>query len=1153
MWRRVMFSVFLWGCVADLILAQQQNSGVPLAGLFPSGQAPHSFDAGGVPLPQPADSAFAPSSVPVGAEGSGALPPVVVHVDGGVPLPPASGGGDILLDPVVVPLENEGVPLPIPSGGGFQDSRGVPLPPPYSTVDGIPGALPPSILGGSAAAGSLRHVHNPELDSTVQRVLKLDVLRDNIQHKTRADKAVKIGDVVTAHKQVVTGQLVYLTLRVGETKCSIGTRDIGPCAFDPSEDTYVCEMVVWERPWLNSSKVIDEKSRCAETEDDNDFNSWGFSTRLLQTHSPSDRVLPTLPEGVSKKQLELEAFNYVDRGSESKFKGELISSNIGEIRFDPLDNMTKVQVNVEYGFKLCLKSLDQQPDPRVCPRDTHRDHYICSVYVVHNPNQISSLDVIPIMNNDNEIHCEKRRSVEEELVVPVRAPCLGCPQSAPLNDPTIMEISDFALKEFDRTSDEDELHMISRLIKAQTQVVAGVKYYLTVELAQTDCKKTLTGIDVNRTFCNQDFTEDVKVCDLHVVDQPWVPARDLVASQCYDKDSYPFSSQDEFIVPVAVGTNFASVPFGSDFQSRTSLLGSQTPIQIDDHTLELARMVVAEYNRREDDPEYYRLVKVLEANSQEGAGTVYQLTVEMAETHCNKFDSTLGNGEHCVEDPREEHEVCRAQIHEQGSNDRRIASISCEDLDDYLREKFSPSLNSFDLMDHPFLNIPQGAQDIPGKGVSADVNDPAVQEAAAFVIGQYNLRNDEDELSVLTNVVSAHTQDAGGVTKYLLEVEAAETHCKKYLPIFDSTRCPVDHSEERKVCQAEVSVASNSAQEKHLTRLYCDDRNDYFTNKLRGNFFPGGNQHLLGGTAAGGWHPANVNDSSIQKLGYLIADEFDVRSDEDNLFIFNKIIKAEKQVTSGLKYHLVVELLETVCPKYKRRIDKTRCVTDIGEEPMICEANVLIQPWLSKQEVMNLHCAERGDFQEGDDSMEISYHRVHPSAHARPVFKSQFVVRTSDESLESNERFYHPSGRAVNRRHDTEEDDSDELPNFRNRRGLLGGAVTTDVDDPKVKEIADFAIKSMDSLSEDPHVRKVEKIHSAKKQIVAGINYYLNVTVVWTTCLKADEVEDLSTCRRDTSRNPLLCNIVVYERSWEKYRKVMEASCKPSTPENLKK
>ena len=57
-------------------------------------------------------------------------------------------------------------------------------------------------------------------------------------------------------------------------------------------------------------------------------------------------------------------------------------------------------------------------------------------------------------------------------MVPVAAPCSGCPHPAPLNDPTILEVADFALKEYDRTSsDEDSLHIIMRLIKAYSQVL----------------------------------------------------------------------------------------------------------------------------------------------------------------------------------------------------------------------------------------------------------------------------------------------------------------------------------------------------------------------------------------------------------------------------------------------------------------------------------------------------------------------------------------------------------------------------------------------------------------------------------------------------------------------------------------------------------
>lgn len=32
---------------------------------------------------------------------------------------------------------------------------------------------------------------------------------------------------------------------------------------------------------------------------------------------------------------------------------------------------------------------------------------------------------------------------------------------------------------------------------------------------------------------------------------------------------------------------------------------------------------------------------------------------------------------------------------------------------------------------------------------------------------------------------------------------------------------------------------------------------------------------------------------------------------------------------------MMVELVETICPKYKRRINKARCAPDIGEDHMV--------------------------------------------------------------------------------------------------------------------------------------------------------------------------------------------------------------------------
>lgn len=54
---------------------------------------------------------------------------------------------------------------------------------------------------------------------------------------------------------------------------------------------------------------------------------------------------------------------------------------------------------------------------------------------------------------------------------------------------------------------------------------------LTVEMADTNCRKILTGVEVNRTFCHPDPTEETEICEFHILDQPWVPAKDLIKSR----------------------------------------------------------------------------------------------------------------------------------------------------------------------------------------------------------------------------------------------------------------------------------------------------------------------------------------------------------------------------------------------------------------------------------------------------------------------------------------------------------------------------------------------------------------------------------------------------------------------------------------------
>lgn len=154
----------------------QQGQGVPLP--VTPGQAQHHPQGHGVPLSSAA--AHTPA------------------VSAGAPLPPL-GPPSV----VVVPLDQSGgVPLPPPSVSRGHDtppiSVGVPLPP-HKGAGGIGAAGIPTLIEGMA---TLKPVRNPDVDNDVQHAVGLTSVNHHLQLRTRADHAVRITGVISAHKQV---------------------------------------------------------------------------------------------------------------------------------------------------------------------------------------------------------------------------------------------------------------------------------------------------------------------------------------------------------------------------------------------------------------------------------------------------------------------------------------------------------------------------------------------------------------------------------------------------------------------------------------------------------------------------------------------------------------------------------------------------------------------------------------------------------------------------------------------------------------------------------------------------------------------------------------------------------------------------------------
>jgi hypothetical protein len=73
--------------------------------------------------------------------------------------------------------------------------------------------------------------------------------------------------------------------------------------------------------------------------------------------------------------------------------------------------------------------------------------------------------------------------VEEQEQVSTKAPCTGCPREVDIEDPKIKEMAFFAFNtHFSEFDPADQGQKMVRVVNAMTQIVAGQKYILDLEV-----------------------------------------------------------------------------------------------------------------------------------------------------------------------------------------------------------------------------------------------------------------------------------------------------------------------------------------------------------------------------------------------------------------------------------------------------------------------------------------------------------------------------------------------------------------------------------------------------------------------------------------------------------------------------------------------
>ncbi|KAM7408681.1 hypothetical protein PAMA_002418 [Pampus argenteus] len=114
---------------------------------------------------------------------------------------------------------------------------------------------------------------------------------------------------------------------------------------------------------------------------------------------------------------------------------------------------------------------------------------------------------------------------------------------------------------------------------------------------------------------------------------------------------------------------------------------------------------------------------------------------------------------------------------------------------------------------------------------------------------------------------------------------------------------------------------------------------------------------------------------------------------------------------------------------------------------------------------------------------------------------------------------------------------------------MVGHPHRVPTNDTKVLRAARFAVCEFNRANtQDQFDYKIVNIKSAKIQIVAGINYIVDVQLRRTMCKKSDATDGEPPCVYHLERKELQCHFIVTEIPWEDSRVLTQKKCHSQKP-----
>ncbi|XP_043829454.1 cystatin-M [Dromiciops gliroides] len=121
-----------------------------------------------------------------------------------------------------------------------------------------------------------------------------------------------------------------------------------------------------------------------------------------------------------------------------------------------------------------------------------------------------------------------------------------------------------------------------------------------------------------------------------------------------------------------------------------------------------------------------------------------------------------------------------------------------------------------------------------------------------------------------------------------------------------------------------------------------------------------GDQPPQPGNLLGTRVPLSTSNPEVKKVTQFAVENFNMGNNSVYYFRDTKILKAERQLVSGIKYYLTVELGSTECRKDETTGDGVNlagCPFSTEQEKLKCHFEVLVVPWTKKTTLQHISCS----------------------------------------------------------------------------------------------------------------------------------------------------------------------------------------------------